>query len=143
MRMDIGKAVEDVQSRTLTAIRGDIAKLLYLASTRDYTTGRYYHDGLAFKFTEEIAGSALEFAHREVFQRLVCTSLQDFTEELETFIQTTCIAPEKVIEVWEKLEPYRVTIPHTSDPVSAELFRSNVRIALAILAGRKRPNPAS
>jgi len=142
-RVGVHDAIEDLRRRTLAAIRGDIAKLLYLASTRDYNTGRYYHDGLAFKFTEEIAEGALEFSHREIFRRLVFTPLEAFTEELETFIQTNHTAPERVIDVWKKLEPYRVTIPQNSDPVSAELFRSNVRIALAILEGRKKPNPAN
>jgi len=142
-RMDIREAIADVRRRTLTGIHGDIARLIYLASTRDYNTGRYYHDGLAFKFTEEVAERALEFSHREIFQRLVFTPLEAFAEELETFIQTNLTAREKVIEVWKKLEPYRVTIPQNSDPVSAELFISNVRIALAILEGRKKPNPAN
>ena len=138
--MGVREAIEDVRRHTLTGIRGDVAKLIYLASTRDYNTGRYYHDGLAFRFTDEVAERALEFSHREIFERLVFSSLEAFTQEVEIFIRETHEFSEKVIGTWKKLEPYRVTIPQTSDPVSVELFLSNVRIALAILEERAKRN---
>ena len=79
--------------------------------------------------------------HQEIFERLVFSSLEAFTEEVEIFIRETHESPEKVIGTWKKLEPYRVTIPQTSDPVSVDLFLSNVRIALAILEERAKRNP--
>lgn len=142
-RQNIREAIEDVRCRTLAGIRGDIAKLIYLASTRDYNTGRYYHDGLAFRFTSEASERALEFSHREIFERLVFSPLEALSEEVETFIRGTHEAPEKVLETWKKLEPYRVTIPQDSDPTYAELFFSNIRIALAMLEAQAKPNPVN
>ena len=140
-RMGVREAIEDVRRHTLTGIRGDIAKLIYLASTRDYNTGRYYHDGLAFRFTNEVSEQALEFSHREIFGRLVFSCLEAFTQELEIFIRETHESLEKVIGAWKKLEPYRVTIPQNSDTMSVDLFLSNVRIVLAILEERAKQNP--
>ena len=140
---NIHEAIEDVRCRTLAGIRGDIAKLIYLASTRDYNTGRYYHDGLAFRFTSEAAERALEFAQREIFERLVFSPLRALTEEVETFIRGNHEALEIVLRTWKNLEPYRVTIPQDSDPAYAALFFSNIRIALAILESKEKPNPAN
>ena len=141
-RRGVREAIEDVHCRTLAGVRGDIGKLIYLASTRDYNTGRYYHDGLAFRFTADVAEQALEFSHRTIFERLVVSSLEAFTQEVEIFLRGTHESPEKVIGIWRKLEPYRVTIPQNSDIVSVELFLSNVRMALAILESRlSKPLP--
>ena len=52
--MNLEDALNDLQGHTLRGIPGEIARLVYLASTRDYNTGRYYHDGLVFRFTEEV-----------------------------------------------------------------------------------------
>ena len=59
------EAVRDLQNRTLDRLDGDFAKLVYLASTRDYNTGRYAHDGLSFRFSEPVAERVLAAAHRE------------------------------------------------------------------------------
>src|SRR6266404_4882280 len=45
-RMDVEAAREDLNNRTLARIGLEFGRLIYLASTRDYNTGRYYHDGL-------------------------------------------------------------------------------------------------
>ena len=142
-RMDVQGAVNDLKERTLAFVPGQIARLLYLSSTRDYSTGRYYHDGLAFKFTNEAAEMALESAHREAFEGLVFSPLEVVVQELVGFINSTHAEPKKVLETWKKLQPYRVVIPQDCDPVASELFISNIRIALAILEARQSGNPPS
>lgn len=134
--MDVQRAVRDIGERTLECIPGRFARLLYLASTRDYSTGRYYHDGLAFKFTSEAAQLAIEIVHREAFEVLVYSSLEVFVKELELFIQSTHVEPKQVLETWKKFQPYHVLIPYECDSVASELFYSNVRIALAVLGDR-------
>lgn len=136
-RTDVQGAVRDLKERTLEFIPGQVARLLYLASTRDYNTGRYYHDGLAFKFTNEGAEMALESAHRAAFEGLVFSPLEVVVQELCSFINSTHTEPKKVLETWKKLEPYRVVIPQNCDPVASELFFSNIRIALAVLDDRQ------
>src|SRR5436190_1559634 len=51
-------ALRDLRNRTLAKLDGDLARLVYLASTRDYNTGRYAHDGLSFRFSESVAETA-------------------------------------------------------------------------------------
>jgi hypothetical protein len=130
------EAVSDLKRRTLASLSSEMAKLVYLSSTRDYLTGRYYHDGLAFRFTGELAEIAVGFCHHELFERIVTSSLGDLVRELEVFIRSQNAKPPEVLDTWKKLQPYRMLVPQDSDSVSKEFFFSNIRIALAILEGR-------
>ena len=135
-RLDVAEAMGDLQERSLAGFPCELAKLVYLASTRDYNTGIYYHDGLSFQYTSEIADAALHSIHNEVFQKILLTPLENFVGDLEIFFSNSHSYSTAVLEVWKKLEPYRVAIPQDSDAVSREFFFSNVRIALAILERR-------
>ena len=68
-------AYDDLLQRSLSKISCDLARLIYLASTRDYNTGTYHHDGLASRFRADAASKALEIAHRQVFYTLAACSL--------------------------------------------------------------------
>ena len=135
---NVEAAIEDLKSRTLSGIPGEVARLVYLASTRDYNTGEYYHEGVAIHFTEDVARAALAACHQESFRRLLFTSLEDLVKELDNYVNSTGARPAHVMKVWRSLEPYRVTIPLESDQLSAQLFLSNLRVALAILQARQQ-----
>lgn len=136
-RIDVEKAALDLKQRSLAALRCDLARLVYLASTRDYNTGRYYHEGLALRFTEEAAQRALENCHHELFRKLTLSSLEDLTQELCSFIDSTRFPMDRVLEAWQNLEPYRTVVPLSCDPVWARFFLSNIKLALAILGSRQ------
>ncbi len=136
-RMDVSAAVDDLRNRTLARLPGDIARLIYLAGTRDYNSGRYYHDGLAFHFTEPVAAMALEVCHREVFDRLVFSRLEEVLKQLETYVRSTLENEHELMRAWQELGAYRVTVPAGSDLVAAALFLSNVKVALAMSNSRE------
>lgn len=142
-RMDLEAATEDLKTRTLAGLPGEVSRLIYLASTRDYNTGQYYHEGLAFRFSEEVAARALAGCHQEVFRFLAFSPLESLVKELDTYVRSTPAQPEQVLETWRKLEPYRVTLPSGCDRLSAEFFLSNVKVALLILQARRSAAPAS
>lgn len=132
----LAAAIDDLKNHTLSAFPGEMARMVYLSATRDYNTGHYYHDGLALRFSDEVAEAALAACHREVFRKLSACSLEDFSEELTTYIEAAAVPVAQLVEAWRKLEPYRVVIPLDSDPLAAELFYSNLKIALAVLDAR-------
>jgi hypothetical protein len=136
--MTVEDAYEDLLRRSLSKISGDLARLIYLASTRDYNTGRYHHDGLAAQFQTDIACQALEMAHRQIFYRIAARSLEELVAEVELYINSSRQSREDVLEVWQKLEPYRVALPVDVNVAVAQLFVSNVRLALAILRRRQQ-----
>lgn len=135
--VEIEPAVRDLRNRTLARLPGDISRLVYLASSRDLNTGRYSHDGLAFHFSENVASKAMAACHREIFDRLVFCSLEELIEELRNYISSTEERPGDVLQSWTHLGSYRVTVPSECDETAAEIFLSNVKIALAILQTRQ------
>ena len=135
--VEIEPAIRDLRNRTLARLPGDVSRLVYLASSRDLNTGRYSHDGLAFHFSENVACKAMAACHAEIFNRLVYCSLEELIEELRSYISSTAERPGDVLESWKHLGSYRVTIPSECDEMAAEIFLSNVKVALAILQARQ------
>src|SRR5216683_5570666 len=84
----VEEAYDDLSRRSLSHISGDLARLIYLASTRDYNTGKYHHDGLAAHFKADIACQALELAHRQIFYRIAARSLEELVGELDLYVNS-------------------------------------------------------
>ena len=133
----VEEAYDDLLRRSLSKISGDLARLIYLASTRDYNTGKYHHDGLAAHFRVEIACKALELAHRRIFYRIAACSLEELVQEVELYLSSSRQSRDEVLQVWQKLEPYRVALPVDVNVAIAQLFVSNTKLALAILRRRQ------
>jgi hypothetical protein len=135
-RLDVQQAADDLRRRTLAPIARPLDRLIYLASTRDYNTGFYYHDGLASRFSEEVVCEALADCHREALRDLVALPLKDVVDQMDAYMESTHTSPLDFIAAWKKLEPYRVAVPADTDLLTAEFLFSNFRIALAILESR-------
>ena len=125
-------AKEDLRNRTLAKLSYDFARLLYLSSLRDFSTGEYHHDGLAFSFSERAAGQAMLACHQEVFYSLVLSPLSSFVAQVERFIRSTA-DQERTLDAWQRLEAFNVVVPSVCDQTTADLFRSNIKIAMAFV----------
>lgn len=138
--MPLQQAYDDLLNRSLSRIPCELGRLIYLASTREYNTGHYYHQGLADRFGPEAAQKALEIAHRQAFYKVSAFSLEDLVEELERYLASTKDDPPECLRAWQKLEPYRIAVPVDVNATVARLFTSNLRLALAILRFRQGPS---
>src|SRR5260370_23951465 len=136
---DVEAARRDLADRPLAKIHGDLARLIYLASMRDYNTGEYHHEGLAYMFSQSVAGKAIASCHRDVFKRLVLRSVKELVEQLDLYARTNCSSSSELGRVWAKLKPYRVTVPLECSPLAGRFFFSNIKAALAILQSRQLP----
>ena len=135
-RMDVVEAGDDLRRRTLSHIKRPLDRLIYLASTRDYNTGFYYHDGLASRFSQEVVCEALADCHRQAFRELLLSPLENLVGQMAEYIETSNTSPADFVAAWKKLEPYRVAVPVDTDLLTAEFLFSNFKIALAILDAR-------
>jgi hypothetical protein len=123
-------AIRDLENRTLASLDGELAKLVYLASTRDYNTGKYRHEGMARTFTSQAAEEALRRCHERAFRAVAAFSLADLTKEIETYARATGNDFEKVLEAWRLLESYSILIPAGCGVTAKHTFISNVMLAL-------------
>ena len=135
-RSDVHAAADDLRRRTLSQMPAALERLIYLASTRDYNNGLYYHDGLASRFTEIVACEALADCHREAFHQLFASSLEDLVQQFDAYVESTHTAATDFVVAWKSLEPYRVAVPAAIDPLASDLLCANIRIALAIWESR-------
>jgi hypothetical protein len=134
----LNNAYHDLVRRTLSAIPCDLARLVYVASTRDYNSGMYHHEGLAARYGTESTRVALRAAHKDIFYKLVSLPLEELVVELETYVRVSREAPTGFIHAWQELEPYRVAVPMEVDSTMVLLFLSNIRLALEILQLRQQ-----
>src|SRR5271167_4650309 len=109
--MDVQQAADDLRRRSLSEFPRPLDRLIYLASMRDYNTGLYYHDGLAARFSQEVACEALADSHREVFRELLLSPLRELAAQLKAYMISTRTEPIDFIRAWKDLQPYRVAIP--------------------------------
>jgi hypothetical protein len=126
-------AIRDLEERTLAGLQGDVSRVVYLSGIRDYNTGQYQHDGLALRFGESAAQTALAACHEAVFLDLLHCEMEALVAQLAAYIESTGADRERVLDSWQRLEAYRVLIPGNCDPLSADCFISNIKIALEVL----------
>jgi hypothetical protein len=136
--LEVEAAIEVIKRRELSGLRSEFSALTYLSSTRDYNSGRYYHEDLARRFSEEAMERALAACHEEIFERIVYFPMAELVRQLEIYVSVIPEAPTNILRAWSKLEPFRVLMPMSSDRLSAELFVSNVRMALTILRNQRK-----
>ncbi|HLI82731.1 MAG TPA: hypothetical protein VKV17_02375 [Bryobacteraceae bacterium] len=137
---NVERAVRDLESRTLAHFPSDLSKVVYLAGTRDYNTGEYHHAGLIQRFGREASQTALARCHEAAFGELLRCGLDALAGQLAGYMESTGAEKERVLRNWRQMEAYRMLVPANCDPLSADFFISNIRIALEALKLDMRPD---
>jgi hypothetical protein len=127
------RVIHDFTSTTLAMIPSAFARLTYLASLRDLSSGRYEHAGLTAVYPPEAVQQALEQCHGEIFERILESPLEEQEQDLRAHLETVesglCVA----VAHWRRLEAYRLLLPAEAPDYLKELFCSNIRALLEIL----------
>ena len=118
---------------TLAGIRGAYARLVYVASLRDLSSGRYEHQGLCALYPEEAVQEALRLCHEQVFERILESPLSEQMEDLRNCLAAMEGGLAGVVSHWRQLESYRVLLPEQVPDYLRDLFLSNLRALLQIL----------
>lgn len=121
-------------SRALSSLPSSVARLVYLASLRDPYTGKYLHEGWITLATPEEVSSTLLRLHRETFNRVLDCNLEELCKELRDHFESLEESGRQVVELWLELEPYREMLPRGCSRLQRDLFISQVRAALKVLA---------
>jgi hypothetical protein len=127
------RVIHDFTSTTLAAIPSVFARLTYLASLRDLSSGRYVHAGLTAVYQPEAVQQALEQCHEEIFERILESPLEEQEGDLRAHLEGMESGLCAAVSHWRKLEAYRTLLPTESPDYLKELFCSNIRALLEIL----------
>lgn len=125
--------VHDFATTTLARIPRVYGRLIYLASLRDLSSGRYEHAWLAAVYPEAAVQEALELCHEQIFERILEMPLLRQEEDLRDCLEHMESGLETAAAHWLKLESYRMLLPEKSPEYLKELFCSNLRVLLQIL----------
>jgi hypothetical protein len=127
------RVIQDFTVTTLAGILGEFARLVYVASLRDLSSGRYEHQGLAALYPEEAVQQALQMCHEQIFERILETPLPRQLEDLRSCLTAMDGGLALAVSHWRQLEAYRVLVPEEAPDYLKELFFSNLRALLEIL----------
>ncbi len=130
---EVERLVRDFEERTLSGLEGYFCQLVYLASLRDYNTGRYHHYGLESRYTTEAIDAGLRRCHVRIFEELVALPLKEQTEDLLSFFESLKEDKTRLVGVWKRLKSYQILPPEDCHPLARELFDKNIDIMLRIL----------
>jgi len=132
-RQEMERVVRDIEERTLVGLQGHFNQLVYLASLRDYNTGRYHHYGLETRYAAEAVDEGLRRCHVRIFEELVSLPLKEQTEDFLKFFESLKEDKVRLVGVWRRLRAYQILPPENCHPLARELFDKNIGIVLRIL----------
>jgi hypothetical protein len=130
---EVDEVVRDFEERSLSGLDGHFNKLVYLASLRDYNTGRYHHYGLESRFSPQAVDEGLHECHIRVFEDLVTLPLKEQTEDLLNFFESLKEEKSRLVQVWKRLKSYQILPPEGCHLLARELFDKNIEIMLRVL----------
>jgi len=133
------RVVQDFTQTTLVAIPGLFARLSYVASLRDLSSGRYEHSGLSALYPDEAIQQALQLCHEQIFERILESPLSSQREDLRTCLAGMEGGVSDAASHWRRIESYRILVPEAVPDYLKDLFCSNLRALLEILVGESTP----
>ena len=137
------RVIQDFTQTTLAGIPGLFARLAYLASLRDLSSGRYEHAGLAALYPDAAIQQALQLCHEQIFERVLEAPLSTQEEDLQACLSGMEGGLAGTISHWRSIEAYRVLQPEAAPDYLKELFCSNLRALLQILDEERSPARSS
>jgi len=137
------KVIQDFTLTTLAGIPGLFARLTYLASLRDLSSGRYEHAGLAALYPDAAIQQALQLCHEQIFERILESPLASQQEDLRGRLAGMEGGLCAAVSHWRRIEAYRVLVPEEAPDYLKELFCSNLRALLEILDEERFPARSS
>jgi len=128
------RIIEDFSSRTLAAIPSDCGRLIHIAFLRDLVTGTYRHEGLETIYSGAAVNEALQFCHEQSFRKLLEMPLERQESDLRNCLAGMEGDADQIASRWLELEFYRLLMPLGMPDYLLDLFCSNFRALLELVA---------
>ena len=130
----VKKIVADIECLTLSNVNTYFGRLIYFASLRDHSTGRYFHEGLMARYSnEEAVHEAISLCHSKSFTDFVNFSLEEQTREVSEVLGSQEEPTPALLRTWRRLRSFEILHPEKCHPIARELFARNVEIILKVL----------
>ncbi len=129
--------IEDFSVRTLAAIPSDFGRLYYTSSLKDSDTGQYEHAGLAALYPQTAVDAGLSHCHEELFTRILEVPLKEQEKDLAAFLGSAGEQYWDAVERWHEDRTFQAMCPEGLPEYLQDLFRSNMKALLAVIASRK------
>ena len=124
----------EVEELTLSEINTSFERIIYFASLRDYHTGRYFHDGIMVRYSnEEAMHEALSLGHSRCFSYFLDLTLEEQAREVAGVLQSEGEAHAGYVETWRRLRSFEILHPENSHPLARELSARNLELILKLL----------
>ena len=127
------RIVQDFTLTTLAAIPSFYGRLVYLASLRDLSSGRYHHEGLAALYPDAAIQEALKLCHGQIFERILENPLEQQERDLRMCLENMEGGMAAAVDHWRRMESYRMLVPEEAAGYLKDLFCSNLRALLEVL----------
>lgn len=133
------RVIEALSRNHLAPIPTQLGRFLYLAAHRDLASGTYRHPDLELSFSPASVNEALAYCHRETFDGILELPLDQVEVDARRFLnedeKQSGRAPSEAARLWLQRETYRLWVPPGAPPYLADLFVSNMRVVLRLIAG--------
>jgi hypothetical protein len=130
---EIARVIADFEEHSLEEMPGRFRRLVYLASLRDYNTGRYHHYGLETRFPAAAVDEGLHQYHIRIFEELASLPLEEQTRDLLSLFRSVREDRKRLITTWRKLRSYQLLPPEDCHPLARQLFDKNIEVMLRVL----------
>lgn len=128
------RIVEEFTSRWLADVSCDFGRLVRMSTLRDISSGRYHHALLGQIYSDAAVHQALLYCHEELFERVLEAPLQQQEWDLRLFFAGLDVVPAEAAGRWLEVEYFRQLVPLGSPAYLRDLFLSNMRVILALVA---------
>lgn len=119
--------------RTLAQIPSLLSRLIYLASLRDFNTGKYQHFGFAQQVGDRASERTIRRSHTNAFDDWLCLSLPEQREQLDRHLDAAEGDREQILAHWKESPPYLSWVPSQALPAQKDLFRVDLEIVIDLV----------
>lgn len=128
------RIIEEFASQWLVGIPTELGRLQHVAMLRNASTGRYSHPALEETYSEPAVHQALHFCHEELLQKLLERPLIDQEWDLRLHFAGMDAPASEIATRWLELEFFRMFLPLGTPSYLRDLFISNLRFTLGLIA---------